>query len=48
MEVIWHEAIGQNITIWYDKLSHFLKEEKIVVRLKKNRLSVVTPVIDVI
>jgi hypothetical protein len=48
VEVIWHQAPGKQITIRQNIGPNFFQKEQIVVSTKKNLLSVVTLVVNVI
>jgi len=48
MKMIWHKAIGQDITMWQHKFSDFLQKVNVVVGFKKYSLPVISPVVDMI
>jgi hypothetical protein len=48
MKMIWHQAIGQQVTLWDKIFPHFREKQEIVFTIIKEKLAVITTVIDMV
>lgn len=46
--MIGHQAPGEDLTHWFNKSMTFFEKVIIIIIVKKNRLPVVTPVVNVV
>ncbi len=46
--MIWHQAIGKNFKIWQELFSNFLEKIDVIFLLKKDDISVISLIVNMI